>query len=128
HIQNAEPLIAMGALKPPLQYSFVLGVMGGAAPTHETLGHMSRQVRPDDQWEIIGISKVQWRLVASALVLGGNIRVGLEDNFYLDAYGKQMARSNGDLVAKGVELARAVGREPATVEEARKMLSLDKIW
>jgi uncharacterized protein (DUF849 family) len=63
-------------------------------------------------------------MIAAALSLGGNIRVGLEDNFYLDAKGAQMAKSNGDLVAKAVRMARDVGREPATVEEARKLLSL----
>ena len=128
HIGNIRPLLHMGLLKEPLQFSFIMGVLGGIAGTAENLAHQARQIPPGSTWEVIGISHQQWRLVAAALVLGGNIRVGLEDNFYLDAYGKQMAKSNGDLVAKGVELARAVGREPATVEEARKMLSLDKIW
>ncbi|TMA21051.1 MAG: 3-keto-5-aminohexanoate cleavage protein, partial [Deltaproteobacteria bacterium] len=56
-----------------------------------------------------------------------NVRVGLEDNFYLDSAGTQMARSNGDLVAKAVRMARDAGREPATVQEARSMLSLRQI-
>ena len=128
HIQNARPLIAMGALKPPLQYSFVLGVMGGATPTHETLAHMAKQVGPDDQWEIIGISRVQWSLVASALVLGGNVRVGLEDNFYLDAAGTQMAKGNAPLVEKAVRMARDIGREPMTIDEARAHLRLPQQW
>jgi len=128
HIQNARPLIAMGALKPPLQYSFVLGVMGGATPTHETLAHMAKQVEPEDQWEVIGISKVQWSLIASALVLGGNIRVGLEDNFYLDPGGTQMAKGNAPLVEKAVRMARDVGREPMSVDEARAHLRLPQAW
>src|SRR6185295_14573447 len=117
-----------GGVKPPLQYSFVLGVMGGATPTHETLAHMAKQVNPDDQWEIIGISKVQWSLVASALVLGGNIRVGLEDNFYLDTAGTQMAKGNAPLVEKAVRMARDIGREPMTVDEARAHLRLPQAW
>ncbi len=128
HIQNAEPLIAMGALKRPLQYSFVLGVLGGAPATADTLAHMAKQVTERDTWEVIGISKVQWRLLSTALVLGGNIRVGLEDNFYLDAAGTQMAKSNGDLVAKAVRMARDIGREPASADEARALLSLDRPW
>ena len=64
----------------------------------------------------------QWRLVASALVLGGNIRVGLEDNFYLPS--GTMAKSNGELVEAAATLTRMTGREVATVEEARKLLSL----
>ncbi|MFL5364239.1 MAG: 3-keto-5-aminohexanoate cleavage protein, partial [Myxococcales bacterium] len=75
-------------------------------------------------WEVIGISHEQWTMLAAALSLGGNVRVGLEDNFYLDAAGKQMARSNGDLVAKAVRMARDAGREPANVDEARALLSL----
>ncbi|MFL5349944.1 MAG: 3-keto-5-aminohexanoate cleavage protein [Hyalangium sp.] len=128
HIHNAQPLLAMGALKGPLQYSFILGVLGGVAPTAENLAHMARQVGPQDTWEIIGISKVQWPLVMAALVLGGNIRVGLEDNFYLDTAGTQMAKGNAPLVEKAVRLARDVGREPMTPDEARAALSLPQVW
>ncbi len=128
HIHNAQPLITMGALKPPLQYSFILGVLGGVAPTAENLAHMARQLTPQDTWEVIGISRVQWPLVMAALVLGGNVRVGLEDNFYLDAAGTQMAKGNGPLVEKAVRLARDVGREPMTPDEARAALSLPQAW
>jgi len=61
-------------------------------------------------------------MLAAALALGGNVRVGLEDNFYLDARGTQMARSNGDLVAKAARMARDAGREPAVEEAARCFL------
>jgi uncharacterized protein (DUF849 family) len=61
-------------------------------------------------------------MIASALALGGNIRVGLEDNFYVAP--NVMAKSNGDLVEKAVRMARDTGREPATVEEAKSLLSL----
>jgi 3-keto-5-aminohexanoate cleavage enzyme len=124
HIANAEPLLDMGAFQGPLQYSFILGVLGGVAPTTENLAHMARQVRQDDTWEVIGISKVQWRLVGAALALGGNIRVGLEDNFYLDAAGTQMAKGNGPLVEKAVRMAKDIGREPMSPEEARVALGL----
>ena len=128
HVRNAEPLIAMGALNRPLQYSFILGVLGGATPDAETLAHLSKQVQPDDTWEVIGISKVQWKLLATALVLGGNIRVGLEDNFYLDAAGTQMSKGNGPLVEKAVRMARDVGREPMNIAEAREHLALPWKW
>ena len=124
HVYNAQPLIAMGALQPPLQYSFVLGVLGGAPATAETLAHMSKQLSKEDAWEVIGISKVQWHLLATALVLGGNIRVGLEDNFYLDAAGTRMAEGNGPLVEKAARMARDVGREPMSPQEARLSLRL----
>jgi len=128
HVNNAEPLLAMGALKPPLQYSFILGVLGGAPPTAETLAYMARAVSGPHTWEVIGISKVQWHLLATALVLGGNIRVGLEDNFYLDAAGTEMAKGNGPLVEKAVRMARDVGREPMSPDEARRALSLPQQW
>jgi uncharacterized protein (DUF849 family) len=63
-------------------------------------------------------------LVATALTLGGNIRVGLEDNFYLPD--GEMARSNGDLIAKARQMAQDVGRRPATVAEAREMLGVPR--
>jgi 3-keto-5-aminohexanoate cleavage enzyme len=128
HIYNIEPLVRMGVLKPPFQISFVLGVVGGSPGKVDTLAHMARQVSPEDQWEVIGIAKEQWRLVASALTLGGNIRVGLEDNFYLDAAGTEMAKGNGPLVEKAVRLARDIGREPMTVDEAKQALRIGKVW
>jgi 3-keto-5-aminohexanoate cleavage enzyme len=128
HIHNAEPLLTMGALQGPLQYSFILGVLGGVAPTVDNLSAMSKQIRPDDTWEVIGISKVQWKLVGAALTLGGNIRVGLEDNFYLDAAGTQMAKGNSPLVEKAVRMARDIGREPMTPDEARAALGIGKSW
>lgn len=124
HIHNAGPLLEMGAVQGPLQYSFILGVLGGVAPTTENLASMARQLRPEDTWEVIGISRVQWRLVGAALALGGNIRVGLEDNFYLDAAGTQMAEGNGPLVEKAARMARDIGREPMSATEAREALGL----
>jgi 3-keto-5-aminohexanoate cleavage enzyme len=73
-------------------------------------------------WGVIGIGRDQWMLVAAALTLGGSIRVGLEDNFYLPD--GAMARSNGDLVATARRLTEELGRRPATVEEARALLGI----
>jgi 3-keto-5-aminohexanoate cleavage enzyme len=128
HVANAEPLLQMGSLKRPLQYSFILGVLGGAPPSAETLAAMARAIGREDTWEIIGIGRGQWRLVGAALALGGNVRVGLEDNFYLDAAGTEMAKGNGPLVEKAVRMARDVGREPMSPDEARKALSLPQAW
>jgi uncharacterized protein (DUF849 family) len=123
HIANLDPLLEMGILRPPLQVSCVMGVTGGIRPTALNLAHMSQQVPPvAHEWGVIGISREQWMLVATALTLGGNIRVGLEDNFYLPD--GEMARSNGDLVAKSRQMAEDIGRRPATVAEAREMLGL----
>jgi uncharacterized protein (DUF849 family) len=89
---------------------------------------MARSIGREDTWEIIGIGRGQWRLVGAALALGGNVRVGLEDNFYLDAAGTEMAKGNGPLVEKAVRMARDVGREPMSPDEARKALSLPQAW
>ena len=127
HTNSIWPLIDKGLLKRPLQFSFIMGVLGGIRASAENLALQAREAPPDSTWEVIGISHEQWRMVGAALSLGGNVRVGLEDNFYLDSEGKQMAKSNGDLVAKAVRMARDMGREPATVEEARKLLTLDAV-
>jgi uncharacterized protein (DUF849 family) len=124
HTNSIAPLLDMGLLTRPIQFSFIMGVLGGIGASVENLAMQARQVPPDSTWEVIGISTEQWRLVAGALALGGNIRVGLEDNFYLDAFGQVMARSNGDLVEKAVRMSRDVGREPATVDEARALLGI----
>jgi 3-keto-5-aminohexanoate cleavage enzyme len=123
HVANLDPLLDMGVLQPPLQVSCVMGVTGGIRPTARNLAHMAEQV-PDvaHEWGVIGISREQWTLVAAALALGGNVRVGLEDNFYLPD--GQMARSNGDLVAKARAMTEDAGRRPATVPETRRMLGL----
>jgi 3-keto-5-aminohexanoate cleavage enzyme len=128
HLANLDPLLDMGLLKQPLQISCVMGVNGGIRPNARNLAHMAENVPggPDgpNNWGVIGISRDQWQLIAAALTLGGNVRAGLEDNFYLPD--GTMARSNGDLIAKARQLAQEVGRRPATVAEARSMLGTPK--
>ena len=123
HLANLDPLLDMGALHPPLQVSCVMGVMGGIRPTARNLAHMAEQV-PEvaHEWGVIGVSRDQWTLVAAALSLGGNVRVGLEDNFYLPD--GEMARSNGDLIARARRMAEDSGRRVATVAETRQRLGL----
>ena len=128
HTNSVWPLLDKGLLKEPLQFSFIMGVLGGIRATTENLALQARETPKDSTWEVIGISHEQWRMVAAALSLGGNVRVGLEDNFYLDSAGQQMARSNGELVAKAVRMARDMGREPASVAQAREILSLERVW
>src|SRR5580704_8269879 len=125
HTHGVWPLIDMGVLAPPLQFSFIVNVLGGIPPTVESLQLQRRialDLAPDSEWEVIGISHCQWRMLATALVLGGNVRVGLEDNLYL-SNGK-MAKSNGELVEVAARMVRDVGRKPATVEQTREILGL----
>ena len=126
HVANLDPLIDMGLVTEPHQISLVMGVTGGIRPTSKNIGFMSEQIPggPDRgaNWQVIGISRDQWRLLATSLTLGGNVRAGLEDNLYLP--GGEMARSNGDLIAKARQMAEDIGRRAATVAEAREMLGL----
>jgi 3-keto-5-aminohexanoate cleavage enzyme len=122
HTHGVWPLIDMGLLKPPLQYSFIVNVLGGIPPLIESLQLQTKIMHPGSEWEVIGISHGHWRMLASALVLGGNIRTGLEDHFYLP--NGEMASSNGAMVEVAARLCRDVGRKPATVEQARKILNL----
>jgi len=128
HVANLDPLIDMGLLEPPLQISLVMGVTGGIRPTPRNVTLMSDQIpggpEGPNQWQTIGISRDQWKLLASALVLGGNVRAGVEDNLYLPD--GEMCRSNGDLIAKARQMAEDVGRRAATVAEARELLGIPK--
>jgi 3-keto-5-aminohexanoate cleavage enzyme len=123
HVANLDPLIDMGIVSEPLQVSCVMGVTGGIRPTAKNLAHMSEQVPPvRHNWGVIGISRDQWALIAAAAALGGNVRAGLEDNFYLP--NGEMARSNGDLIAKAREVVENAGRRVASVPEARQLLGV----
>src|ERR1700683_1405181 len=99
HVASLEPLVGMGLLEAPLHSDFVMGVVGGVPATARNLAAMADNL-PDGNhhWGVIGIGRVQWSMVAAALTLGGSVRVGLEDNFYLP--NGEMARSNGDLIAQ----------------------------
>ena len=123
HVGSLWPLLDMGLLELPLHADFVMGVLGGIPASARNLAAMADNL-PDggNHWGVIGIGRVQWSLVAAALTLGGSIRVGLEDNFYLPD--GTMARSNGELIAAAVALTQQVGRRAATVDEARTMLGV----
>jgi uncharacterized protein (DUF849 family) len=127
HVGSLGPLVDMGLLEAPLHADFVMGVVGGVPATARNLGAMADNLAAIGQphhWGVIGISRDQWMLVAAALTLGGSVRVGLEDNFYLPS--GEMARSNGDLIAQARRMVEEVGRRPATVHEARDLLGIKR--
>ena len=130
HTNGAWPLLDMGTLKKPVQFSFIVNVLGGIPAEVESL-QLQRQIATglvgadDLDWEVIGISHCHWRMLASALVLGGNIRTGLEDHLYRP--NGEMASGNGQMVEHAVALARTIGREPTTVEETRARLRIDAL-
>jgi 3-keto-5-aminohexanoate cleavage enzyme len=128
HVGSLAPLIDMGVLKTPLHVDCVMGVVGGVPPTARNLAAMVENIpenapgEPHSHWGVIGVSRDQWMLVSAALSLGGSIRVGLEDNLYLP--NGEMAKSNGELIAKARQMTEDAGRRPATVQEARAALDI----
>ncbi len=128
HVANLDPLIDMELISEPHQISLVMGVTGGIRATTRNVGVMADQIpggpHGGANWQLIGVSREQWRLLAAALTLGGNVRAGLEDNLYLP--NGVMARSNGELIAKARQMAEDVGRRPASVAEAREVLGVPK--
>jgi len=120
HTASHRVLVDLGLLEAPYYFSFIMGVLGGIPASARHLAFQADQVPAGARWKVIGISRDQWSLVMAALALGGDIRVGLEDNFYLPS--GAMAASNGALVSAAVELVKLSGRSVATVDEAKQLL------
>lgn len=125
-IENVRLLLETGALPPsyPLNFDFVLGIGGGAPATPRMLQYMVDALPPGSHWTAMGISQRQAPITTLAMILGGGVRVGFEDNVYL--YKGVLANSNAQFVERVVKIAREIGREVATVEEAREILRLPK--
>ncbi len=120
HVGSHVVLEGLGLLEKPYHFSFIMGVLGGIPASARHLAFQAEQVPAGSRWKVIGISREQWPLAMAALSLGGDVRVGLEDNFYLP--NGEMAKSNGELVASAAELVKLSGRSVATVDEAKKLL------
>lgn len=122
-VQNVDIWIRRPALVPPPYHnSFVMGVLGGIPPTVKNLVLLAESLPVGDTWQVIGIGRHEFTLGAAGIVLGGNLRVGFEDNVYISE--GQLARSNAELVEKAARIVRELGFEVATVEEAREILPL----
>jgi 3-keto-5-aminohexanoate cleavage enzyme len=124
HIQNALDLMERGVLEPPLHFSFVLGIKGGVPATPQVLMAMLDAIPDGSSWQVVSIGKHQLPLSTMVLSMGGNIRVGMEDNVYF-SHGV-LAVSNAQLVERAVRIARELGREIASAEEAREMLHMPR--
>jgi uncharacterized protein (DUF849 family) len=122
HVSLCLDLVEQGLIREPLQFSFVMGVRGGM-PGDPALLPLLRSMIPEGAvWQAIGIGRAQLPLSFAALAMGGNIRVGFEDNVYF-AHG-ELAESNAQFVRRAVELVRAAGREVATPEQVRDRLGV----
>lgn len=125
HINNAHPLIDLGLLRPPYQFSLIMGVLGGIPATTKHLVHQVDALPAGASWQVVAIGARHWPMIAAAISMGGHIRVGLEDNLYL-APGV-LAQSNGALVAKAAALVQMLGGAVASVAEARAYLALPQV-
>ena len=108
----------------PMQFNFVLGVPGCTPATVDNLCWLVKNIPAGSTWTATGIGRYAFQLAAPAIVMGGNVRVGFEDNLYLER--GVLAKSNGDLVDKVVRMAKLLGRQVATSDEAREILGLKK--
>jgi len=120
HVASHTVLEDLGLLERPYHFSFIMGVVGGIPATARHLAFQADNVPGDARWKVIGISRDQWPLCMAALSLGGDIRVGLEDNFYLPS--GEMAKSNGELVEEAARLCVLAGRSICTVDETKALL------
>ncbi|GAB6107606.1 3-keto-5-aminohexanoate cleavage enzyme [Fusibacter bizertensis] len=121
-IENAKMLVKKGLLKAPLHVDFVLGVPGACPGTPEDLMFMVNQLPSDWTWTVAGIGRAELPLAVMAIILGGHVRVGFEDNVYYEK--GRLAKSNAELVERIVRIAKEMGREVATPDEARAILGL----
>jgi 3-keto-5-aminohexanoate cleavage enzyme len=121
-INNALFLQNKGYIQAPLHFQFVLGVPGSMPGTVKNLLFLSESIPSGATWTVAGIAKSELPLAAAAIVMGGHVRVGLEDNLHLP---DGSAASNPRLVEKVVAIARELGREIAGPDEARTILSLN---
>lgn len=106
----------------PMQFNFVLGVHGCTPASVENLAFFASKIPAGSTWTVSGVGRAAWTMAAAAIAMGGNVRVGFEDNLYLSK--GVLAQSNGELVAKVVRIANELGRPIASSDEAREILGL----
>lgn len=120
-IANAQLLVEQGLVTEPLHFNFMLGSRGSLPASPKNLLYLSESIPPNASWTVAGVGRWQLPMTTLALVMGGHVRVGLEDNLY---YRKGELASNEQLVERVVRLADELGRPVATPDEARAILHL----
>lgn len=121
HIRFAKQMVAEGLIADPPMFQLCLGIPWGADATVETMAAMKAQLPAGASWASFGISRMQMPMLAAAVAMGGNVRVGLEDNIYLD---RGVLATNGQLVTRAVEIIERMGGRVVTPQEARNKLKL----
>ncbi|MGB9749512.1 MAG: 3-keto-5-aminohexanoate cleavage protein [Caldisericia bacterium] len=123
-IENALKLLKEGLLEEPLHFDFVLGVPGGMSGDPKNLIFLIDSIPPNSTWMVAGIGKYEYPLSIIAITLGGNVRVGFEDNIYIKK--GVLAKSNAEFVERIVKFSLEFGREIAKPNEVRKILNITK--
>lgn len=121
HIRFAKQMVAEGLIADPPMFQLCLGIPWGADGTVETMAAMKAQLPAGASWASFGISRMQMPMLAAAVAMGGNVRVGLEDNIYLD---RGVLATNGQLVTRAVEIIERMGGRAVSPQEARNKLKL----
>jgi uncharacterized protein (DUF849 family) len=118
----ALTLISRGVVPGDPLFQFCLGIDGGAPATAESITAMRAMIPPNANWAAFGISNHEMPMVALAVIMGGNVRVGLEDNLYLE---RGVLATNGQLVEKATRIIRDIGARVLTPAETRQKLKLE---
>lgn len=122
HVMLARKMVEDGRIAKPPLFQICLGIPWGTPATPESMLYMRNLLPPGAIWAGFGISRMEFPMVAQAVILGGHVRVGMEDNLYLD-HGV-LTPGNGALVERAVSIVRLLGAEPASPDDARAMLGL----
>ncbi len=124
HIDTVLRLTKKGLINPPFHFSFVLGVNGGMAGEERDFEFLKGSIPPDATFSVAGIGKYEFSLAELSITSGGHVRVGLEDNLYIEK--GVLASCNAELVHKAVKMAITHNRAIATPEETRRILRMEK--
>jgi uncharacterized protein (DUF849 family) len=125
HIRYARKMIEDGEIDGSPLFQLCLGIPWAADAVPDTMIAMRGMLPQSAQWSGFGISTAIWPMVAQAFLLGGNVRVGLEDSLYISR--GVLAPSNAALVQRAVDIVRNLGGETATAEDARQILNLKRV-
>lgn len=119
---NAMYYLKKGVLKDPMHFQFVLGAAGGMTATVQNLVFLHSLLPENSTWSALGIGHGHIPVLLTAIALGGHVRVGMEDNVMFNK--ERLAKSNSEFIERTSRIIKEAGKEPATVDEAREILSL----
>ena len=122
-LNMANDFINRGILKSPALFQLVLGIRWGAAPDFDTLAYLVKRLPKDCEWAGFGVGRFAFRTLAMAFLLGGHVRIGMEDVVHIRK--GELCRNNAQLVEKAVGIVESLGGEIATPDEARSILRLN---